>query len=351
MPVGTLIIRSDASVFMGTGHVMRCLALAQAWQDAGGNCLFAMAAQTGAIKDRLASEGIDIICLQTRPGSTQDATQLCALASSHKADWVVVDGYQFDTAYHCSVKNTGVKLLLVDDTGHAGHYCADIILNWQAHSGESLYADREPQTQLLVGPRYAMLRREFASWREWKRVIEPVGHKVLVTLGGSDPNNVTARVIQALRSVRIENLEVVVVVGGSNPHYCALERAASEFGGELHFEKNASNMPELMAWADVGVSAIGITYWEICLLGLPAIIVPIVETQRHEYAQFTKIGATKHVEYSETSFVNDLGEAITQVLISSEERSAMSLSGKKLVDGHGASRVLQALGRPLSCLP
>ena len=96
MPPGTVIIRADASVAMGTGHVMRCLALAQAWQDEGGECIFAMAEASPSLEERVRSEKIEIVTITASPGSPQDAAQFAELAGKHHACWVVVDGYQFD---------------------------------------------------------------------------------------------------------------------------------------------------------------------------------------------------------------------------------------------------------------
>src|SRR5947209_553477 len=99
MSLGALLIRADASVAIGTGHVMRCLALAQAWQDAGGRVVFVMAQHTIAIKNRLRREAIDVILLQVAPGSQEDSSQTAAIAADLAVDWVVVDGYQFDSTY------------------------------------------------------------------------------------------------------------------------------------------------------------------------------------------------------------------------------------------------------------
>ncbi|MGH9553067.1 MAG: PseG/SpsG family protein, partial [Terriglobales bacterium] len=196
MPNGTLIIRADASIAMGTGHVMRCLALAQAWQDQsgheqGGQCVFAMAETTAGCEERLRTEKVAVAAVAAIPGTLQDAAQLAELALARNASWIVVDGYQFDVRYQSHLKAAGLKVLVVDDTGHAGAYVADLVLDQNAHATKDFYQRRESYSQLLLGPRYALLRREFKSWREWKREIAPIARKVLVTVGGTDPDNLT----------------------------------------------------------------------------------------------------------------------------------------------------------------
>src|ERR1700690_3184416 len=133
MPPGTLILRADASVAMGTGHVMRCLALAQSWQDEGGQGIFAMAEPDPSLEERVRSEGIGVVTIVASAGSQQDLSQFVDLAGTHHASWVVVDGYQFDVEYQRSLKAAGLKVLLIDDTGHAGAYVADVVLDQNAH--------------------------------------------------------------------------------------------------------------------------------------------------------------------------------------------------------------------------
>src|ERR1700758_4894117 len=106
-----LVFRADATVAMGTGHVMRCLALAQAWQDRGGNCVFAMAKTMPSVEDRLRSEGIEVVVLPASAGSTDDAALLVELATQKRTSWVVVDGYGFSAEYQSHLKNAALKQL------------------------------------------------------------------------------------------------------------------------------------------------------------------------------------------------------------------------------------------------
>ena len=132
-----------------------------------------------------------------------------------------------------------------------------------------MYANREAHTRLLLGTRYVLLRREFWPWRGWRREIPAVARKVLVTLGGGDPDNVTLKVIRALAQVEIEGLEAVVVVGPANPHLEELQAAVKDTPHPIRLESNVTNMPELMAWADVAITAGGSTCWETAFMGLP----------------------------------------------------------------------------------
>ena len=343
MAPGTLVVRADSSIAMGTGHVMRCLALAQAWQDAGGHVVFVTNDLSSAGEQRLLAEQVEVVKFNGPPGGAQDASQLEKLSCAHHADWVVVDGYQFDAEYQRKVKDAGLKLLFIDDNGHATHYLADLVLNQNSHACEDLYQSRAPQTRLLLGPRFALLRHEFRYWRQCKREMVPLARKVLVTMGGSDPENVTADVIRALEVTAIDKLEVKVIAGGDNPHIESLERAASQSKTDISLLKNVTNMPKLMAWADVAISGAGSTCWEMCLLGLPAIVIDLAENQRTVARELDRRGAAIHLGGADDALPKKIANKLACLLGSIETRTTLSTRARELVDGKGAERVVCAM--------
>lgn len=334
----TLIIRADASVEMGTGHVMRCLALAQAWQDVGGKCAFVMSNPAPRICERLSRENLEVCALSSEVGGEWDARELAKLSKARGADCVVVDGYQFGGDYQDIIKAQGLNLLLIDDNGHADHYSADAILNQNIHASSGLYPRRASHTDLLLGVRYAMLRREFLTLKGWQRYIEPLGRNILVTMGGSDPENVTSAVIRALHLVLFEGVSVKIVVGGSNPHFVPITHEVSKLKFKVEILKDSGEMPELMAWADIAISAAGYTCWELCLLALPAIIIPVAGNQRIAAAKLDGLGAAKMVPNAEQT--EALAKDITDLLLSHQRRHSMSSIARALVDGEGSARVV-----------
>jgi len=342
MTAASLLIRADASVAAGTGHVMRCLALAQAWQDAGGRAAFAMAESTSSVQERLAGEGCEIVSVSAAAGSQEDAGQTIVLARQQFAEWIVVDGYQFGADYQRTLKAAGFKLLFLDDYGHARHYSADVVLNQNVCANAASYEDRDAQTRLLLGPRYCLLRREFAAWRNWKRQVPPVCQRVLVLMGGSDPDNVTARVLDALALGEFQNIEATVVVGGSNPHGAILQRLAAHSGRKIMVRRNVSNMAELMAAADIAVSAAGSTCWELCLLGLPTLLLDVAANQTALATELDRRGCAVRVG-DETVSVEKMACELGRLLTSLEVRQSLSLLSRELVDGKGAGRVVSVL--------
>jgi len=333
----TLLVRADASPQMGTGHVMRCLALAQVWQQARGRVWFALARPAGPIREQLESAGCEVVELMGAVGSAEDANAVVVLAQKQQAAWVVADGYQFDDAYQHRLKEAELQLLLVDDYGHAKHYSADYVLNQNLGASATLYAGREATTRLLLGPRYLLLRKEFLKWREWNRPTPKVGRRVLVTLGGSDPDNVTRKVIEGLAGLR--DCEATVVVGSNNPHWDELQAAAGGAGQRLRLLRNISNVPELMAEADVAVTAGGTTVWELAFMGLPALLITLADNQRSNVEQLAGLGAARALGAAGGLSSQDIAAGTGALLKDTTARQEMSRRGRTLVDGEGSFRV------------
>jgi UDP-2,4-diacetamido-2,4,6-trideoxy-beta-L-altropyranose hydrolase len=345
--MNTLFIRADATTDIGTGHVMRCLALAQAWQDRGGKVIFISHCESDALRQRLIEEEeMNFITIEKSHPDPSD--QECTMGVLHEFSkqnlkntaWLVIDGYHFDAAYQKRIKEAGYKLLWIDDYGHADHYYADLVLNQNISADESFYIHREPDTRLLLGTRYALLRREFKQWQGWQREIPLVARKVLVTLGGGDPNNATLKVIQALKQVHIPGMEAKIVVGPANPNLSSLELEIVDHSN-FQLVMNASNMPELMVWADLAVSAGGSTCWEMALLGLPNMIMYFADNQRPIAEKLHESGAALSMGWSYQLTIESITQNIENILFSQERRKGCSTKSQHLVDGSGAHRVCQ----------
>lgn len=343
MSLGTILIRADASAAIGTGHVMRCLALAQAWEAAGGRVAFAMSEGTDAVQSRLLVEGCDVLPVSAPSGTTNDLRQTIALVKERNCDWAVVDGYQFGAEYQRGLKAENIKTLFLDDCGHAQRYFADFVLNQNVSATRALYTDRDPNTQLLLGTRYCLLRREFSSWREWRRRVSPGGRRVLVTMGGSDPENLSSRLIDSLSVVPVDDLEVLVVMGGSSSAALRLEELPESPGKKVRVLRDVNNIGELMAWADVAISSAGSTCWELCLLGLPSLLIDVAENQKPIAKELNRRGCAIHLGGAHEFNDAQLATQLEQLLRSPEARQAMSIRCRELVDGRGVLRVLSAM--------
>ncbi len=169
MKKNILLVRADANTHIGTGHVMRCLALAQAWQDNGGTVTFLMTPGSPSLEQRICSEGMNVLTSIEQPGSEEDATITAEIAKKSESSWVVVDGYQFGAEYQKILKAHNCRILFIDDYGHADHYYSDIVLNQNIYAGMSFYKNYEPYTRFLLGTKYALLRKEFLNSAGYNR--------------------------------------------------------------------------------------------------------------------------------------------------------------------------------------
>jgi UDP-2,4-diacetamido-2,4,6-trideoxy-beta-L-altropyranose hydrolase len=316
---------------------MRCLALAQGWRRTGGQTVFAMASSTPALQKRLQDEGLRVVTLNATAGSPADADQTVTLARQIGASWVVADGYHFDAAYQRRVKESGLRLLVLDDYGHASHYAADLVLNQNLHARADLYASRELYTRLLLGTRYALLREEFLKWRDWHRDIPDVARKVLVTLGGTDPDNVTGKVVEALRTLPVE---AKIVVGGSNPHFDSLSSVVRPPSSVIC---DVPNMPELMAWADIAVSAGGSTTWELAFMGLPGLAVVLADNQKDVVRRLDDESVSVALGTHTVLTNKHISNTLQSLIDDNSRRTRMSQCGRLLVDGAGVARVVTRL--------
>ena len=335
-----LIIRADAGPEIGTGHVMRCLALAQGWQDAGGQAVFATTHELPTLEQRLVSEGFRIERLSVEPGSVEDAVQTAGLASRMGADWILLDGYCFSAEYQRSLKSAGNNIFLIDDFGHSDHYFADFILDQNFGTREAFYRDRESHTKLLLGPQYALLRREFRPWGEWKRDFTEAP-RLLITLGGADPGGMTPRIIEALKSVPFENLESTVLVGAANPNCAQIETLANPPIRLLH---NIANVPYEMARSDIAIIAAGGTLWELLYMGNCVLSYSRNQVQADVLSELAAAETVNWLGPVEEFDPKRLVDGIMSLANHPDCRRRMNSRARAVLDGSGVTRVLQALG-------
>lgn len=340
-----LLIRSDASRQQGIGHVMRCLALAQVCLDEGGQVTYLTSLSTRPVSDRLQMEGVQVHYLADSivPGSQEDAVYTVELSKVFKAAWVILDGYHFGETYQSWIKKNGLQLLAIDDYGHAQHYWADYIVNPNVHASETLYAHKESYTKLLLGCTYSLIRNEFYGYRNWLREIPTKGKKIFVTLGGADPNNVTLNVLKGLENIKDQEVEIIVVIGGSNPNYEQLLDFTQKTDLNIVLKCNVSNMAELIAWADIAVTAGGSTCWDIAFLGLPNLIIVLADNQLEVAEKLDDLGAAINLGWYSSISPRSITDAVDNLLMSSDLRQTLSNTARQLVDGEGSRRIVRKL--------
>lgn len=342
-----VVVRADAGTRMGAGHVMRCLALAQAWQAYGATVTFLSRCESDALRRRIESAGSGFIPLEKSWPDLSDLDLTRATVGELSArgscrPWLVLDGYHFDPAYQQAARGGGCRVLVVDDTAQWPKYHADVLLN-QNMDAERLPYSHDPDTLLLLGTRYVLLRPEFLAWRGWRREVPEVARRVLITLGGGDAENVTQKVIQALQQVTVEGLEVTVAVGAGNPHLEKLDLATRGARFPTRLVRDAPDMAELMARADVAVSAGGSTGWELAFMGLPSLMLVLAENQRSVAEGLDEAGVAVNLGLHEQVTVARIAEELAALCHDHARRRKLSLNGQELIDGMGTQRVLTVM--------
>jgi UDP-2,4-diacetamido-2,4,6-trideoxy-beta-L-altropyranose hydrolase len=336
MKPGAFLIRADASLAIGTGHVMRCLALAQAWQDAGGTASLAAAEMPEALSPRVTAEGVSLSPIQATPGSLDDASETIALAQRLSADWVVIDGDRFGSDFLETVRATGLRVMLIDDVAARESFPVDLIVNPNFNEDGEPYRRRGCNARVLAGPTYTLLRREFRRASE-KREIRQTGNRILVTLGGSDPENLTPRIAETL--ARCSRLEVTVIAGAG---YENAEELRKVNANNLRVVFNATNMAQIMQDCDQAVIALGGTLWELLSAGCAVLGYSRNSTQLgivrtlSDRGVMLNMGETRHFDPEK------LVASVMELAGLPIARERMANLGRTLVDGMGATRVVEA---------
>ncbi|WP_081859161.1 UDP-2,4-diacetamido-2,4,6-trideoxy-beta-L-altropyranose hydrolase [Desulfohalovibrio reitneri] len=332
-----LCIRADAGPDIGAGHVMRCLALAQAWQARGGEAVFVGRIASDRLAARIEYEGF--AHMPHAPGSEAEdirATLEMLDGAASGAAWLALDGYGFGPSWQDALRETPHRLLVLDDTASLEAYAADVVLNQNIFARQGDYP-APPATLVLAGLRFALLREEFTALP--CRPAEPeAATEILVTMGAGDPDNVTATVLEGLARAG-SSLRVTVVAGPANPHRAELERMLAQ--GPLRGEVITADadMADRMRRAHLCVSAAGSTCWELACVGAPSLLITVADNQRGIAAGLAEAGAALDLGGHADLTPERVAEALSPLLGDAAARTAMSSSARHLVDGKGAERV------------
>lgn len=353
--------RVDASLVIGTGHVMRCLTLAQALRQRGAEVSFLCRAQSGDLRARIIAEGFEVASL-TAPLSAYgddadmpahapwlgtswraDARETVSLLGAHGAvDWLIVDHYALDHRWENEVRRAARALMVIDDLADRRHDC-DLLLDQNLTVDAGRYDPLLPAgCARLLGPRYALLREEFESARGSPRARDGSVRRVLIFQGGVDADDCTGRAIEAVACLGHADLAVDVVVGATNPRADEIERRCAELP-RCAFHRQATNMAELMARADLAIGAGGGAMLERAALGLPAIVFALADNQIPGCQAMASLGGILYLGRPGDGDVADTESALRVCLRSPELMRGMTARLAALVDARGAPRVADAL--------
>lgn len=349
--MAVILIRADASPTIGTGHVMRCLAVAEALRDQGHEALFAAVESTPAIDRRLSADGFRHVSIAGPVGQAADLAATRSLLRREHGTAVMLDGYRFGEAYRVGLQAAGARVLAWDDLGDGTPLHADLVVNAAPQAAALPYEAMAPGAVLLLGPGYAPLRREVRlAAQEPRRSIadRPV---LLVTFGGSDPLGLTGPVVQALALKRPDGCRIVAVVGGSNPQANVVaEEVAALAADGVTVEIDCPRMGALMADCGLAVSAGGGTMGELAALAVPTLLVVTADNQAMASGDAAELGWCTAVDARSCDPAKAAAVIAGRALalwsdVGQRQRMQDAASALPL-DGDGAVRIASALTGP-----
>lgn len=337
----TMAIRADASPSIGVGHIVRCVALAEAWIDLGGAAILVACGSRPAL-DALSGE-IPLCWLGTEAANaSDDGRKFLAAALEAGATVAVIDSYRHSAEWETEMRRAGLTVLAIDDLASRQHDC-DFILDSSITADEGeYYRDKVPDRAVrLLGSSYVLLRRMFRQARFRPRSAGPV-RRLMISFGGTDPQNRTSAALDAVESVGIADVAIHVVVSSSGAHVSTLrQRIAACPHVRLHVDTR--DIAGLMAAADLAIGAAGLSAWERCRAGLPTLMVEVADNQRGVAEQLRASGVVRMVPGEGAAFVANLARALVDALADATWRSGASRRAMELVDGEGAHRVASRL--------
>lgn len=336
----TLVVRADGDDRIGTGHVMRCLALAGGWVAAGGVARLACTALPGSIAGRYADAGVAV---ERQPGWSPATI-------TADGDAVVVDLPGIADADLAALAAGPAVLVTVDDLGDRPVYPGDVVLNQNAHATPDLYRGRTA-ARLCLGTAWSLLRPEFAAGRDRPRVVPDRITRVLVLLGGADPHGHSARMLDAVAAAAAAMRpppEVVLVVGAANPALAELRARADRLPVRAEIRHDVRDMAALLGTADLAVSAAGSTVWELAALGTPMILGAQNRSELGPAQALARHGAAIDLGPFEALDPQAVSAAVVELAADPGRRRAMSAAGRRLVDGRGVDRLLALLAALLA---
>lgn len=329
--------RTDVSVSIGTGHLMRCMTLAKALSQEGFDIVFVSAQLDDWSISEITKSGFDSLLISESHNNQHEdalATIKALMKFSHnKPDWLILDHYGLGNDWEEVVRDSVKHIMVIDDLADKKHSC-ELLLNQNYYSSmEKMYEGLIPDTCVkLLGPKYALLRNEFLHVFNNQRARNGEIKRVLVFFGGSDEYDLTSTALTALLMFPATLFQIDVIVGNSNPNKSHIKKITNSFD-HIRVLTQVSNMAELMNSADVAIGATGATTWERCLLGLPTITINFAHNQTPTSQYLHSVGAIDLLGWIDTVSAIDIANRIQYYLDNPFQLVKLSKKARGVLSG------------------
>ena len=354
-----IVFRTDASLQIGTGHVMRCLTLAEALRERGSICSFICREHPGNLIDLIQQRGFlvhALRCVQDWVVQENtlsyagwlgadwqaDAEESRVGAGAPAIDWLIVDHYALDHRWEQSMRAYCRHIMAIDDLADRTHDC-DLLLDQNLSRKREHYGGLlKGETTTLVGPQYALLRPEFAALRAQSRTRRQSNlqlSRLLVTMGGVDKDNATGEVLSALQSCSLPaDLRVTVVMGPHAPWLAQVQAKAAQMPWPTEVLAGVNNMAYLMAESDLAIGAAGGTAWERCSLGLPSLVLVLAQNQLPGAVALQEAGAAVAMQSQQQ--ITNFFASHQSTSEAREVLNKLSQAAASVTDGEGCQRTV-----------
>jgi UDP-2,4-diacetamido-2,4,6-trideoxy-beta-L-altropyranose hydrolase/UDP-4-amino-4,6-dideoxy-N-acetyl-beta-L-altrosamine N-acetyltransferase len=349
-----IVFRVDSSLFIGSGHVMRCLTLAQLLKENATDVEFICRKHEGNLICKIRSNGFVVhelglykkikvdkrLAHSQLLGATQqqDADDCIEILKKEKINWLVVDHYAIDEVWQYELKPYCDKLMVIDDLADRNYQC-DVLLDQTFGRQQEDYLGRTPEEcELLLGSKYALLRPEFSEWRSFslERRSKSKFKKLLINMGGVDIDNVTEKILDELKICKLpSDIKIAIVMGGSAPHLESVKSKSMALPYKTEIKVDVGNMAEIMSNSDIAIGAAGSTTWERCCLGLPTIQIVIAKNQQF----LAQTLACRNI----VKLAKEVKETTYLLENSSKWMKAVCNSALEICDGMGAYKVFNKM--------
>ena len=355
-----IVIRTDASKQIGSGHVMRCLSLADSLRGFDSTVEFITRSHESNLDKLIENKGFKVYSLpnpskyRVQQSLTKytswlgvqqdlDANETIKILKGKSPDYLIVDHYALDYKWEHKLRSCSKKIMVIDDLANRAHDC-DVLLdqNYLHDKGGRYHTLLSPSVTQLIGPKYALLRKEFEEICKDRNQNQESIKSVLIFFGGIDSGNLTTIAIEALMHRNLIHLSLNVVIGANNPYQDMVKNQIEKHPhAALHVQ--VDNMAELMKESDIVLGAGGSTIWEWMSIGLPSIVVTTAENQISCVKNLARDNYIKWLGNTDQVSKEIISKAFLETINNSKILCKQSLKSQELVDGRGTQRVAKLL--------
>lgn len=329
-----IYIRVDANNIIATGHLMRCIAIAEAIEELGEGVTFIFADNNGV---SLLNGRFRYIILDSDWNDKEsELGKLCDMLHKENATKLIIDSYQVTKRYLSELKKQ-VRTIYIDDINKF-HYDVDLLICYASYYRKNKYEKLYPETDLLLGCDYVPLRREFRE--SYNKEIKESIEEILILSGGTDPENFIGRLLNNMSVNAYKRINAVC--GKYNLNYDLLNKEYKE--SNVNIIRSTQKIIDLMRSADLVISAAGVTLYELCACGIPALSYVIADNQVDNAVQLDKDGIIQYMgDIRKDNVIDNISKKLTNY--SRDERIIQSDNMRKYVDKNGAMNIARKIIR------